>query len=274
MKYTFVILNFNTFYDTKKCIDSINSLNDQGMDCRIVIVDNKSNDDSLEKLNQLYRYNTKVDIVPSEYNVGFAKGNNLGYSFAKFKNSPDFIIILNSDVFIEDENFLLGVSKLFETFQFDILGPRIVTLNNLDQNPVEYIHDSVSKINKTLFKNFFRRFYYNFFKTKEKFSIRKNIEKDEVEGVPLHGSCLIYSKSYINRFEYAFFPETFLYGEEDFLFYLSKLNEVKLIYSPKIVVRHAEDASSNTISKNSREKKLFVLKNSTESLKKLKKIMK
>ncbi|RRQ78991.1 glycosyl transferase, partial [Enterococcus faecium] len=41
-----------------------------------------------------------------------------------------------------------------------------------------------------------------------------------------------------------------------------------------INVVHAEDASSNSVSKNIREKKLFILKNSTNSLKKLKKLIK
>ncbi len=274
MKFSFVILNYNTFNETKKCIENINKLKNDFATVIIIIIDNCSTDDSLSKLLNKYSNTDNIEIISMEYNVGFAKGNNIGYTVAKYKYNSDYIVILNSDVYIQSLDFLTQVHQLYVSNHYDILGPKISDLIGNDQNPIEYVHDSVNKINKTLILNLFRYIYYflNFYKNKVS-KIRKTDLSDEVD-VPLHGSCLIYSNNYTKHNEFAFYPDTFLYGEEDFLFYLSKKKDRKLLYSPSIHVIHAEDAASNSINRNIKEKKLFVLKNSTSSLKKLKKLIK
>ncbi|RXW54001.1 glycosyltransferase, partial [Enterococcus faecium] len=85
MNYSFIILNYNTFDETRKCINHIKKIDNAQNKLNIIVIDNSSSDNSLEKLFEEYSNDNMVEIISMEYNVGFAKGNNLGYTIAKYK---------------------------------------------------------------------------------------------------------------------------------------------------------------------------------------------
>jgi GT2 family glycosyltransferase len=91
-----------------------------------------------------------------------------------------------------------------------------------------------------------------------------NYEK-RAENVKLHGACLVFSPDYINQFN-GLYPETFMYLEEDILFYISKKMYLKTVYLPTLQILHKEDISTNTIFKKENEKRRFVQKQSIKSL--------
>ena len=88
-----VIINYNG----KKYIDALFSglvnLKHSDFSFEIIFVDNASNDDSIEYLNNNYASLENLVIVKSEKNLGFAGGNNLGVSKAK----GEYIVLLNND---------------------------------------------------------------------------------------------------------------------------------------------------------------------------------
>ncbi len=159
-----------------------------------------------------------VEIISMEYNVGFAKGNNLGYTIAKYKYNSDYIIILNSDVYIQSLNFINQINQLYIKYSYDILGPKISNLDGCDQNPIEYVHDSSRKINNTLILNLIRFLYYfsNLYKEKDK-TEKKTVAIDMVN-VPLHGSCLIYSRNILNNRSLHFIQIRFYTEKKIFYF--------------------------------------------------------
>ena len=88
--------------------------------------------------------------------------------------------------------------------------------------------------------------------------------RDQLD-VGLHGSFLVFSKEYIEKFD-GLDPRTFLYFEEDIL-YLHMLQEnLHTLYTPEVCVFHSEDASTNAVCANSRKKNEFVYKNRLASL--------
>ncbi|WP_414841211.1 glycosyltransferase [Enterococcus saccharolyticus] len=274
-KFSFIILHYNTFKETINCIECIKKL-EYYDEVKIIIVNNNSTDDSLSKLKKIYN-SSEIDFLDSEYNAGFAKGNNLGYSLAKHKYNSKFVICLNSDVYIKQIDFLSLIEAEFEDNQFDLLGPKISTLDGDNQNPVKYIHDTNKKVNRTLFLNklrYIKSFLPEKYKNKKNYQ-KKTTEKQRMFNIPLHGACIIIGPKYISKHEYLFYPDTFLYGEEDILYYLSKINNEKLVYSPFLKVIHAEDASTNNeFGTENGKKKRFVLKHSENSLKILKLLIK
>lgn len=275
MKFSFIILHYNTLKETKMCIECIQRL-DLIDKTQIIIVDNCSTDDSYMSLCNEFR-EKNIEVIKSEYNTGFAKGNNLGYSLAKHKYNSQFVICLNSDVYIKQKNFLNLIELEFQDNKFDLLGPKISTLNGENQNPVEYIHDTYRKVNKTLLLNKLRyvKSYIPKKNNNKKVYSQKIVEKKRLFNVPLHGACIISGPNFINKHEYLFYPDTFLYGEEDILYYLSKVNNEKLVYSPFLEVIHAEDASTdNEFGTKNGRKKRFVLKHSGSSLRILKLLIK
>ena len=94
----------------------------------------------------------------------------------------------------------------------------------------------------------------------------------DLTNVGLHGCALIFSKKYYEKFENIFYPNTFLFHEEEFLYLRSKQNKLITLYSPSIEIIHKEGQS---ISKKFNNKKydalIFRNKEILKSLKLLKK---
>ena len=92
-----VILNYNDSETTIKLVEEIEKF--KRIDT-IIIVDNCSQDDSLEKLSKLA--SEKVVIISAENNLGYAAGNNIGIKYAISHCDCDVLIICNPDVLFKE----------------------------------------------------------------------------------------------------------------------------------------------------------------------------
>ena len=89
--FVFVILHYQSFDETTA--ETMHIINDLSGENRVVIVDNASPNESGKKLEKLFLNNKNVDVILSNNNTGYAKGNNLGIRYALEKYSPDFIVL-------------------------------------------------------------------------------------------------------------------------------------------------------------------------------------
>lgn len=88
-----IILNWNGIADTLVCLQSLEHLTYSNFN--VIVVDNGSTDDSIQKLSK-YHPKYSLTLINTEYNLGFAEGNNVGIRHA-IKLKPDFIFLLNND---------------------------------------------------------------------------------------------------------------------------------------------------------------------------------
>ncbi len=102
----FVILHYQALDETIDCVNTIKKMVKGSR--HIVIVDNASPNKSGEILIAKYQQDEEITVLVSKENVGFARGNNLGYVEAK-KYSPEYIVVMNNDVFITQTNFKLSL---------------------------------------------------------------------------------------------------------------------------------------------------------------------
>ncbi|WP_257608717.1 glycosyltransferase [Streptococcus pneumoniae] len=150
MNFCFVILHYRTSNDTIECIKSIQKL--EG-DYKIVIVDNASQNGSIERVEALFANNDEIVIIKNTKNLGFAAGNNIGYAYARTQIKADMIAVLNNDIVIKQKDFINRIFELYRNSQFHIAGPDIVSLvDGHHQSPVVEKINSISKANKELFK--------------------------------------------------------------------------------------------------------------------------
>ena len=99
-----LILNWNEKDLTIDCLKSLaNVIYDN---YKILIVDNGSNDNSVNMIKNQY---PNVEILQLEKNVGYAAGNNAGFDHIK-NNNPDYVIFLNNDTTV-DPNFIEPLIK-------------------------------------------------------------------------------------------------------------------------------------------------------------------
>ncbi|HFR3257664.1 TPA: glycosyltransferase family 2 protein, partial [Streptococcus suis] len=129
----FVILHYQAMEETISCVDTIKNMVKE--EKKIVIVDNASPNKTGINLREKYSQDSEVIVLLSEKNLGFAQGNNIGYKEAR-KFSPEFIVVMNNDVFLTQENFYSLLQESHKRYNFDVLGPDIYsTKTNLHQNP-------------------------------------------------------------------------------------------------------------------------------------------
>lgn len=295
LKHVFVILHYLAIEDTLECVNSILK-NINYTNYSIVIVDNGSENNSITTLKSQLDMLDNIFIIESTENLGFAKGNNLGYQFAKTKLQAESIIMINNDTIIEQEDFLTKIDEIYAETHYDILGPDIISLkDNQHQNPykikaMDFSLENVRKelknrrTSRFLNKTYIQQIGVNIYKKVLKRYLKKYREKnrmknrvqfnyqERIEGYKLHGSCYIFSPQYIKKYN-GLYSGTFMYMEEDILFYVATKEKMKLLYDPSITIFHKEDSSTNALLSSNRMKLEFIYKNEIDSLKELAKII-
>ncbi len=286
---SFVILNYCSGDLTIQCISSIKK-NISYSNYSIVVVDNGSSDKSGVVLQQKYDGDDNVFVLLLKDNIGFAKANNFGYQYAKNKLNARYIIVTNSDTIFKQNDFIGIIQKLYSIKGFEIAGPDLITPRGTHQNPHRQSPLTINQVRKMLFIKSVFLLYFNikkrfhigdkilflekWFDLKDK-KTQENISyKIEHERVVLQGACLIFSPSFIEKEENAFYPGTFMYGEEDILTYLACKKDYRLLYSPELKVFHLDGGATKRSYENNLEKNIFTYTYIVEGCKLLLRIMK
>ncbi len=113
-----VLVSFNTRELTKKALSYLLSSVHQ-LEIEIAIVDNASKDDSAEMLRTEY---PNIKLVKNIENVGFGRANN---QLVPDINSR-YVLLLNTDAFVEPDTITKTVKYLDEHPQTGILGVRLI----------------------------------------------------------------------------------------------------------------------------------------------------
>ncbi len=87
-----VILNWNGYDDTQECLESLRGL--AYPNCRIIVVDNASRDDSPDRIAAEY---PDIELVRCTHNRGIAAGYNAGIQVA-LQRGADYIVPMNNDL--------------------------------------------------------------------------------------------------------------------------------------------------------------------------------
>jgi hypothetical protein len=156
-----IILNWNGWEETLECLESIYQIDYHNY--QVILVDNHSQDQSLEKIREysqgkitltspFFKYNpnnkpikinelTKQEteqrlngkkttdnhltLIKNDENYGFAPGNNIALKYTLKEHNPDYILLLNNDTVVNPD-FL---TKLIQATEKDpylgISGPLI-----------------------------------------------------------------------------------------------------------------------------------------------------
>lgn len=116
-----VVLNYN---DADTTLDLLKRIEPMEIIDQIVLVDNKSTDNSLERLKD--QESNKVHVVCAKKNGGYGSGNNVGIEYLRKNYSCDYIIIANPDV-IFDESV---IKKMVNEFDEDTVIVAPLTLDS------------------------------------------------------------------------------------------------------------------------------------------------
>ncbi len=161
-----IILNWNGWQDTLECLESIYQINYPNY--HVILVDNHSQDQSLEKIREyakgkvkvtspFFKHNPKnkpltiteltnqeaeeqvndieisnnhLTLIKNDENYGFAKGNNIAIKYTQKTHNPDHILLLNNDTVVTPE-FLTEMVNVAESDEkVGIVGCKLLNADN------------------------------------------------------------------------------------------------------------------------------------------------
>lgn len=283
----FVILHYNVINETAACVESI-VRNIDTEDYDIVIVDNQSPNHTGTKLLEMYRGQARIKVILNDENLGFARGNNIGYRYAVEKLHCSFVCILNNDTLLIQDDFFSVIQKEYEKSAFGVMGPKIL----LKDGQVNFLYYRFPELQH--FENELRHHKRDYWQMKWRLNypavacrlagnkIRRLLGREKEseyrkyqlftqldtrrEDVILHGCCLVFSPKYIEVYREAFNPKTFLYKEEELLYLRCRRAGLKMVYNPMLKIRHLEDMATNSQNRKRRDKIMVWLENQIRSL--------
>jgi GT2 family glycosyltransferase len=220
----------------------------------VVIVDNSSEERDVSSIRQAIARTPNAYLLESSTNRGYfgAAKFALDHYLASSRNLPDWVIVCNHDVLIEDQDFL---SKLFsqDPMVAGVIAPRIRVLHSReDQNP--FMKGRLGK-----WRRFTMRFYsfaYPFGVTWDWLSRQKRAIGAAISsrvprsnGIPArqfiyaaHGAFMIFSRRFFEAGG-SLDDQLFLFGEEIAVAETCRSLSLPVIYEPSLSVLHNEHQS-------------------------------
>lgn len=232
-----VIVNYNAgklLYDTVISIQN----SQQNIPYEIIIIDNNSNDNSLNNISE----SDVLILKKLDENIGFGAACNYGSIMSKFS----YILFLNPDT----KFYKVNLEKIIEMYNSD-KNIGVLGVKNLDENlrvrkscayfpkPIHYMNRvlGLTNVNESLFPGRFMNINYS-----------KSQFVDQVIG-----AFFFISKKNFNKAK-MFDEQFFVYYEElDFCFNLFKKFKLKNFFFSEMEIIHIGEGTT----KNIKEKRLF-----------------
>lgn len=295
-KFVFVVLHYKAHKATLACVESILALDIAfGDEVSVVVVENGCHDGIEAYLEEHIGVEGMggVTVLVSEENLGFARGNDLGFAYAKSEIDPDFYVVCNNDVVFKQKDLCAVLAASYADRRFDVLGPDIY-------NPLLGVHQSPGKARMPVTEEYVNRLEQNFrrrledsYSNERKLRVRywlmttvlgRSVKRMKLkcsnagwgrrqEGVELQGSCVVFSRDYASQMEWAFCPDTFMYLEELISLAVSQEHGFVHVYDPSVQVRHMHGVSTSLDHPDEIDKHRFFLKENLKSMKVLKRLI-
>lgn len=223
-----IILHYKTINKTEECIDSLLKLPE---DVHIIVVDNFSNDGTLETLKNKY-LSSGIEFIEMNCNVGFARANNWAMKLL-VQRGEKYAVLTNNDIQFLDNSVAELIRALKENDTAVIAAPRVYDLKYEITSSVQPIR------NKGI-----DYFFHMLFPTKEdNFAAKCN---SETFVQTFSGCCFACNLKLMEAIGYMD-EYTFLYFEESILAAKANKNFYSIIYVPTAGVVHAHAATTKSI---------------------------
>ena len=227
-KISCIVLNYNTASMTQKVIETFKEAS-KNIPYEVIMIDNASNEPAP------FSEDSSVCRIMNSENLGFAKAVNQGIKIA----GGDYILLLNSDVFINTTTLESLISYFEVDSSIGIIGPLMVFPDGKFQPSAGYMPTWKGELYR--------------FSTLGKYLpggtllYKNNLTEPELkEPVPVEwvsGGCVLIKKEVIEKV--GLFDENYFFCIEDFDYcYRAGRAGYKIIYLPTVSVIHHHGFSS------------------------------
>ncbi|NET57416.1 MAG: glycosyltransferase family 2 protein [Symploca sp. SIO2E6] len=144
MRLVIVIVNYKTPQLVIDCLTSLQGEIEVGFDS-VVVVDNASNDGSVEQMEQAItdnKWSQWAQVLPSPVNGGFSAGNNLGIKALK----ADAYLLLNSDTIVRPGAIKSLLKAMEANPEAGLISPRLEWPDSTPQISCFRYHSLLSEV--------------------------------------------------------------------------------------------------------------------------------
>ncbi len=239
---TIIIVNFNSGALLSRCIQSVLS---SDITVNVVIVDNNSHDDSLEKVLALSKGDERIKIIQNSVNTGFSHASNQALKYAKGK----YCLFLNPDCIIKTDTIRKMLNLMEKYTDVAMSGPLIVNPDGTEQR-------GCRRTIPTPWRSFVRAFglskYFQGHPRFRDFLLNKEPLPDKAVDVEaISGAFMFVRKTAID--EIGLLDEGYFLHCED-LDWCMRIRQKgwRILFSPQTVITHTKGGCS-------KNKRIFVL---------------
>ncbi len=235
MDISIIIVSYNSLDFIKKCISSIGEhVGDSSITFEILVVDNDSDDGSVEYLEDQVRKNDNINLIINRKNLGFSKASNIGAIGAK----GEYLLFLNPDA-----RFLGGnLADLIDFYNKKEKTGRIGIIGVKALNP-----DGTLQLSARSFPTLARQFYesyflYRIFKRSRVFGSYFLTWWDYAREMKVDwfsGSFMFIRKDHFSRVN-MFDEDYFMYSEDTDLCLRLHRKGFDNYYYPGFIIEHSE----------------------------------
>lgn len=240
-----VIINYKTPDMTIDCLSSL--LPElQGKNYQVIVVDNHSLDDSVQRIQQwIDNTETKqVTLVASDHNGGFAAGNNIGISAV----AAEHYLLLNSDTLVRAGAITMLLETLVNNPGTGLIGPRLEWPDGSPQESCFNQHSPVSEFVHAAKTGPLSRLL-------KKFVVAKPVQNTQSESGWISFACVMIRQPVIEQI--GLLDEGFFMYFEDAAFcHRAKKAGWKILNNPSAHVVHLRGGSSPVKSQLQQRKRL------------------
>lgn len=154
-----VILNYN---DAETTINLLNSIKYYQIFDHIVIVDNKSTDDSFNTLKYVtQKWGERFSVILSPRNGGYGFGNNVGIRYC-LQLGCKYVLVANPDVKFSEESIRCSLEFLQDYEECVAVAPRMIGAGAIRfATPLKDMTFSVMTLNKLFKPRYYSDDFYN-----------------------------------------------------------------------------------------------------------------
>lgn len=232
MELSVIIINYKTKEMTINCIDSVYESHMQGIEYEVIVVDNASNDGSIEAVALRF---PEAIIIQNNENLGFSKANNIGMHRAK----GNYILLLNSDTIVEQNTLSKSLKFIKARPRVGALGCKVVLENG-------QLDAACKRSFPTPANGFYHALKLDIrFPKNERFGEYNLtfVNENKIFSVDcVMGAYMLVPKSVIDQVG-MLDEDYFMYGEDIDWCYRIKQGGYQIIYYPEVRIFHYKKAS-------------------------------
>ena len=238
MKVSVIIVNYKVKYFLAQCLHSVLKAM-EGIDGEVIVVDNDSQDDSIDYARELYAQYPQIRFIENKENLGFARANNIAIRQSK----GEYVLLLNPDTVVNEHLLADCVALLDSNPGIGATGVRMLNENGTfapeSRRGIPTPFTAFCKmvgLAKLFPKNrLFGRYYMKYL--------------DEYAATPIEiisGACMFIRKSVLD--ECGLLDEDFfMYGEDiDLSYRMLKTGKQNYYVPTRIVHYKGESTQKNT----------------------------